>query len=326
MRGTELHWAEVRVGLFVAVAIVLAFGAVVYVGLAGTPFARREPVNAYFDDVSGLAEGSPVEMGGVQVGEVVGLSLPDVDTGKVRVVLGMQREALKVLGKSSLARVDSQAIVGQRYVGLTPRKPGEPPLEPGGTVQAQPARDIGPLLDGARDTLAQLDRVARDVQGLIDPLREAATALGDGRGTLGRLLRDDSLYAQLDEAAGLLRASAQRLGEGRGTLGTLLDDEKLAADVRTGLQAFSRTARELGEGRGLLGRLAADGPDTRRLDAALANLAAVSDSLAASKGTLGALINDPSMLGKLNRLVGEMDGLVADLRRNPSRYIKLQPF
>jgi len=323
---SELHWAEVRVGLFVAIAGAVLFAGIVYVGLAGTPFANRQHIFALFDDVSGLAEGSPVEMGGVIVGEVSSLELPDVTNGRVRVKLAVTPAALERVGKSSVAYVDSHAIVGQRYVGLLPRKADEKPLGDGDEIATRQSRDIGTLFDEARASLQRINELLADVAGIVEPVRSAAESLDDRTGTLGRLLHDDALYAQLDRAARSLQAAADKVASGKGTLGTLVQDEKLAADVRAGLVAFSETAKGLREGRGVLGRLAVEGPDAKRLDEVLGNLAKVSSNLADAKGTLGALISDPTLLVKLNRLVGEMDGLVADVRRNPSRYIRLQAF
>ena len=75
MSTSEQRWSQARVGLLVALAGVLVFGAVTYVGLAGTPFAHRAIVRAELTDVAGLAVGSRVEMGGVKVGEVARVEL-----------------------------------------------------------------------------------------------------------------------------------------------------------------------------------------------------------------------------------------------------------
>src|SRR5262245_50526535 len=137
MRRSEFRWSEVRVGLFVALAGVVLFSAVVYVGLAGTPFARHAEIRARFKDISGLAVGSPVEMGGVVVGEIIAVDLPELETGLVPVTFGLQHRALERLGPSSVAFASSHALVGQRFVGLTPRKADEPMLKANDEVKTR---------------------------------------------------------------------------------------------------------------------------------------------------------------------------------------------
>src|SRR4051812_48095185 len=124
----ELRWTQARVGLLVAITGVLLFGAVTWVGLAGTPFARRATVRTELSDASGLDVGTRVEMGGVKIGEIAKIELPNIDTGRVPLELAIEHRALEKLSTSSLTYLDSHAIVGQRFVGLTPRKPEEPPL------------------------------------------------------------------------------------------------------------------------------------------------------------------------------------------------------
>ena len=63
MRPAELRWAYIRVGLFVAMSLLLAFGLLAAIGVAGSPFERRASLHGLFADVSGLAVGSPANCG-----------------------------------------------------------------------------------------------------------------------------------------------------------------------------------------------------------------------------------------------------------------------
>lgn len=327
MRGTEYRWAQARVGLLIALVGVAVFAAIVYVGLAGTPLARRAHVVAHFDDVAGLAVGSPVEMGGVVVGEVSQVDLPEVETGKVPVTLAIEHRALERLGPSSLAYSGSHALVGQRFVGLTTRKPDEPPLKEGDTVQTRSERAMDAVLMSATAALDELRQLIQTIQPVAQAAATVAQRMENGQGTLGRLVSDDdALYADLSAAAGNLRQMTDQARRGDGALAMLMNDRQLARDIKQGVGALASTAQRLDRGEGVLGTLMRDDKAAQQLSVTLANLSLVSQRLAEAEGTLGALISDPALLSRMNALIVEMDALVADVRRNPGRYLKVEPF
>lgn len=326
MQTAEIRWAQVRVGLLVAIAGILAFSGVVYVGLAGSPFARRAHLNARFADVSGLAVGSPVEMGGVVVGEVEHIELPDIDSGLVPVTLALELRALPRLSASSVAFNSSHALVGQRFVGLTPRKPEEAPLQDGDEIPTRASPDFNMLFDETARTLRDIRTLATDMRHLTQALTRIADALAAGEGTLGQLLTERSLFEELLATTRVLRAIGESARHGDGAIALMLEDKRLADDVRDGAKAFSQAARRLESGQGILGRLTQEGESARSVDRVLANLDKISTELAATEGTLGSLIGDPALLEQMSTLISRMDGLVADVRKNPDRYLKIQAF
>lgn len=326
MQSSEYRWSQVRVGLFVALTGILMFGGAVYIGLAGTPFAKRAKIIALFDDVAGLAVGSPVEMGGVVVGEVHGVDLPDIETGKVPVTLAIEERALALLGPSSLAFNASHALVGQRYVGLTPRKASEPSLADGSTVATRSMPELDTLIAQVAGTLTDIRALASDAREFSSALAGVAKALESKEGTVGRLLLDDTLYEELLATARTLRQVSAAVQNGDGAVATLVGDSQLAADLKATARALASSARKIDSGKGVLGRLTTDGASAVALDQTLANLATVSAQLAQAEGTIGALISDPVLLKQMNALISQMDGLVADVRRNPQRYLRIQAF
>lgn len=326
MRGSEFRWAEVRVGLFVALVGIILFAMVVYLGLAGAPFTRHADLNINLPDASGLAAGSPVEMGGVVIGELREISLPDIATGKVPVKISVQSDALERIGPSSTAFVSSHALVGMRFIGVTPRQPDEPPLKEGATIRAIPSREMDTLIDEALATMLDVRELIEDLRGVTGPLARIGAALDSRTGTLGKLVYDDALYSNLADTSVKLNEAAAMLGSGDGAFAALLSDEKLANDLRATARGLASTVQRVQSGKGVLGRLTADEASAQRVDRTLANLESVTTQLTDAQGTLGALIGDDALLVRMNGLLNEMDSLVSDVRRNPSRYLKLEAF
>jgi phospholipid/cholesterol/gamma-HCH transport system substrate-binding protein len=326
MRTVEYRWVQMRVGLFVATVGTIFFAAVFYFGITGTTLAHRAKVRAAFDNVFGLAQGSPVEMAGVVVGQVDRFELPDLKTGLVTVTLTIDRSALQRLGQSSEAFASSHALVGQRFIGLTMRPPDESPLPEGSWVRTRPTPEMEDITSRANHTLEQAEALLRDLRSVAGTAGRIATTIDEGQGTLGHLVHDDSLFGALAATAENTRAFSDEAVRGHGALAVLSGDPKVGRDIRSGIGALAGTATDLRAGKGVLGRLTSDESDAARVDRVLANLDTVTDRLASAHGTLGALINDPAVLDRLNGLLGQVDSLVADVRRNPRRYLKLQAF
>lgn len=326
MRKSEVRWAEVRVGLFVALAGAILFGVVVYVGLVGTPFARYHQVHALFPNVAGLAAGSPVELGGVVVGEISRIELPQLETGLVPVTLSVRPEAMERLSPKSRAYSASHALVGQRYVGMTTRQPGEPPLAPGSHIEVIPSKDADSLIEEAMASLKEVRGLVEDLRSLTRPLAEVGASLEAGQGTLGKLLKDEALYTRLEETTAQLHHATRRLSEGEGLLATLLEDRQLAGDVRSTARSLARTTRKVERGEGALGKLVADEQAGKTLERTLAQLESLTAGLGEARGALDQLVGDDAVITRMNALIAEMDALVTDVRRNPRRYLQLSPF
>jgi carboxyl-terminal processing protease len=68
---------DIKVGAFVLGSLVLIGAIIFMIGDEAQLFARHSPVRAAFKDVAGLSRGSPVRMGGVDIGRVVSLGYGD---------------------------------------------------------------------------------------------------------------------------------------------------------------------------------------------------------------------------------------------------------
>lgn len=72
-------------------------------------------VTAQFTNVSGLKRGAPVEIAGVQIGEVNEISLEDTDA-----VLVLQIRDGIPLREDDIAQVRTKGIIGDKYIKISP--------------------------------------------------------------------------------------------------------------------------------------------------------------------------------------------------------------
>ncbi len=70
----QLTWSELWVGLFVLVGLTLIAVAIFYVTGAGS-FGPKYKLSTYLPEVDGMKAGAPVELDGIEIGNVESLTL-----------------------------------------------------------------------------------------------------------------------------------------------------------------------------------------------------------------------------------------------------------
>lgn len=189
--------------IFMVVAVSLTW--LVYVTLRRDVAGSTQPYAAMFSDVFGLRAGDDVRMAGVRVGRVETIELQG-DLAKVSFVVSSGQQ---ILG-TTVASVTYQNIVGQRYLGLSLGRTGEPGvLRPGSIIpleRSDPSFDVTTLLNGYEPLFSVLDPRAADnlTKGVIQSLQ------GD----------DASITALIDQTSELTESFAGRDEE----LGTVITD------------------------------------------------------------------------------------------------------
>jgi phospholipid/cholesterol/gamma-HCH transport system substrate-binding protein len=280
---------ETRIGIFVAL---ITLAAVFIFDIVGGPekFTRGYQLYALFDNVQDLKVGDRVKMAGVEVGRVENIQLTEY---KVKVTLKVRRSA--DVKTDSTATVKFTGFMGQNFVALNFGSPRAPRAETGTVLATSEQPDLSMLM-------AKLDSVATGVENLtksftgdrIDNLlgpftdflkanREPLTAtianvqsistqISQGKGTVGKLIYDDSLY----NSAFATVTNLQRAG----------DEAKLAiADAR-------RVIDEVNAGKGTVGKLVKDDTLYNETTASMTNLREILQKINQGQGSIGKIVND----------------------------------
>ncbi len=110
-----------------------------------------------------------------------------------------------------------------------------------------------------RASLGNLRAATGRLAETLDGLQDLVAAAGSEQGTLGRLIRDDALYRDLQGVLGELSGVVSRLNRGEGTLGKLLTDDGAYAELQGGLKSLRSVSEKIDRGEGTLGRLVNEG-------------------------------------------------------------------
>ncbi len=134
---------ETVAGLFVLIGLVCVGYMTVKLGKVKLLAHDYYPLYAQFNSVSGLRAGNPVEMLGIQIGEVVDFRL---DQEKQVVMAELKiREGIKVY-EDAIASIKTSGLIGDRYVSLDAGGSGSI-LKPGGVIlQTESPPDLSDLI------------------------------------------------------------------------------------------------------------------------------------------------------------------------------------
>lgn len=329
--------SEVKVGLLLVVALVVLASGIWLLGEESNLFRSKNTYSIRFDTVSGLNSGNPVQLNGVDVGEVRRVILPQ-DPGESEIVVWVsvdQRYAQRIR-QDSQARIKTLGLLGDKYVEITSGSPEAPVIPDGGQIPTAPATSVDELLASGED-------VMDNVTAITFALREILERTERGEGILGALTSEagrdvtESLQATLKSVQQLM----EKLNQGEGPLGRLLNDREMGDRLESTFARLDRVLTQAEEGDGLLPSLLNDAETKERFDRTLgrleetvAHLETLSEDLGRGDGLLHKLLQDEEyaekvsadleqLLERLNTLAARMtegDGTVAKLLRDDQLY------
>jgi phospholipid/cholesterol/gamma-HCH transport system substrate-binding protein len=76
-------------------------------------------------------------------------------------------------------------------------------------------------------------------------MRKLTQELNAGKGTAGKLLKDDQLYKQFTELAAKLDTTIDRINSGQGTLGQLLVNPQMYEAMNGAMREFQSLAKDV---------------------------------------------------------------------------------
>lgn len=336
---------SVRVGLFVMVGLALLAGVVFLLGGEKGFFASYTSYTASFETIDGLQPGSPVRLGGIEVGSVEGVEFyDDPEDKRVQVRFRVLSRYSERLRADSRAAVGSRGLLGDKTIDITLGSGDQPVIERGGELLTKPSADFTELakkgaevVDNAvaitAETRAMIETwndpaMKEDLTGLLRAARSVAEEVQGGKGALHTLIYDEStgthtrrLVANAASAAGQADAAVARaekilaqVQSGQGLVGGLFYDPAGKETVRelttlaNELGSLARAVRE--EENGLLHQMVYgndEGPNLgNELAAAAADLRTIVGRVEQGEGSLGALINDPTVYEDLKTVLGNV--------------------
>jgi phospholipid/cholesterol/gamma-HCH transport system substrate-binding protein len=297
-RTRSLAWAQLKIGLVTIFAVVMSLVLIFFLSGEGGFFADMYNIKAVFPNVAGLKPGAPVRLAGVEIGTV---EATDLTANGVEVTMEVPADRQPMITTMSVATLGSVSLLGEGAVDITPSTVGTPIPEWG---YVPSGRAVGSIND-----------VAVQATEGIEEITEVLRGIREGRGTIGQLFTNESLYRELDSLVGAAEDVARRVNTGDGTLGRLVNDPAAARSLEAALKNLESVTASVRAGEGSIGRLLNDDAMARSLTSTTANVDAITGRINRGEGTAGALINERQLYDRLNSMATRLDQVMANLQK-----------
>jgi phospholipid/cholesterol/gamma-HCH transport system substrate-binding protein len=324
---------DALVGLVIVAAVVLTVAGTLWLQGARLGESRQE-LEAVFFQVGQIAPGNGVKLRGVQVGRVSGIAV-EPNGQLVRVSLQLQ-EAV-TLPANPVIILSPESFFGDWQAEIYAREdvpydnfpvPPDASTLPGYalpdmsqlTATAQRiAENLGVLTD--RFGIAFSEETARDIASLIDNVENVTTGLSE------LVEQQANSFAQVTDR---VQSAADQIGSAADQVRTTFSDVSALLDrgeidsTLDDLAAISANLRQLSTDLGGTNQQFRD--MTARVDSTFDRVNSVMAKVESGDGTLGRLIQDGDMATDLEDTLSELSALLADIRENPNRYVRLSIF
>ena len=305
---------EVRIGALVVITILVFFSG--YYFLRGAKiFSGEYQYYAYYDDVQGLVESSPVQIKGMSVGRVSKILLTN-GTDKVKVTLAVGKKTR--LPKGTVAKLVATDLLGTKAIsldlgdkpGLVDDKAVLPSEIESGIVDAISV-EITPLLQDMRHAVSTLDSALVTINEVLDV---------ESRDNLKNSI------SNLDVAASNFSQLSERLNAESGQLASLIRNTN---SITTNLVNNNERITRIITNAEITSKQLSQAPiekTVRDLNETIDQLQLVVNKISSKDGSLGLLINDKGLYHNLNSSLNTLNSLMADIEAHPARYINFSIF
>ncbi|MFQ5525620.1 MAG: MlaD family protein [Thermoanaerobaculia bacterium] len=247
---------EAKVGALVVVALAVLAAGIFLVGEKNNLFVLKNSYFIRFENVEGLASGSPVKLNGVTVGKVRGVVLPQaVDEELLTVRISLDRQYADRVRRDSLARIKTLGLLGDKYIEISSGSPESQVIEVDGEISAAPPTDVDRLLTSGEDAVDNVVAISYSLRSILHRVEA-------GEGLLGELLMaseaGERVKKSVVDTVSNLESISGRLARGEGTIGTLLADDRLATRLEGSLERLEALLEQIESGEGALPALLSD--------------------------------------------------------------------
>jgi phospholipid/cholesterol/gamma-HCH transport system substrate-binding protein len=323
----KIRWSQLKVGvLAIASFIILAVLIFLLTSSRGL-FQNFVLLRTYKEDAGGIAEGSVVRLNGISVGYLDQLRLTTSQDPKHTVEFDMmvREHYLRDIPVDSQVGISAANLLGDKFLNITKGRSAQI-VKPGAELQSVQSQDIPELM-------ASLANLLQSFQGIVNRVDSLLAGIEQGKGNIGKLLKDEQLYDRLNSIASEGQKLLSDIRTGHGTFSKLIYDDELYKEVQAPLKRIDAMLADLQSGQGTAGKFLKDPALYDDLHRTLGEIRTVVAEINAGKGTAGKLLKDDELYAKFNTLTARLtttvdklnggQGTLGQLMSNPALYESL---
>ncbi len=298
MSRSRLEW---KVGLFVAIGLVLLALLLIQFSKGASLFRPRYDILLMSENVSGLKTRADVMMSGVKVGSVSDIALAP-DGRSVGITLTIYSKFN--IHKDARFTIEQAGFLGDQYVAITPTENKAGLFQDGDTAKAEAPFNI--------------QEIARSANGLVQKVQDTATTVNTMLEEMRQFLLNQNTMTNLSLTVSNMRAVSDRAVQTIGKLDVLVETNGPAVSQSTSnLVRFSARMNNAAES---LNTLVAANQDRihsamSNIDASAASLNAIMADIQAGKGLAGNLVKNEELSTSVSEIARNLSITSSNLNR-----------
>ncbi len=309
-RTGRIPWGEIRVGLLLTAVIAVVLWAS-FSGGGASIFDDKVEYRAYFANAGGLVTGAPVWIAGIEVGNVSDIDF--VNQGPDRLIevhIDVLESIQYMITQNATVEIGTIGFIGDKYVEVNAGSLDLPMLEAGSEIPAVKSPGVDALFAEGQETFTS-------AQGLVKNLEEITDEMKAGKGTLGQMVANDTLYREMTD---MVSALTVLIGDMQSS------QKKIVSSIENISTNLDGITEKVNNNEGTIGKLVSDPGLFEELHSSAARVDSILAKINQGRGTAGAMVNDDEMYQEIKNLIVRVENLVSDIEKNPRKYFKFSVF
>ncbi|MBX7046317.1 MAG: MlaD family protein [Ignavibacteria bacterium] len=266
---------KVITGVFIVTGITLFIIASFIIGSKTNMFRSTFELGTVFENVGGIKEGNTVTYAGINVGTVDKVKIES--PVKVLVTMTIDSKVQQFIKKDSKVSITSEGLVGNKVVSISSGNTNTPSVQSGDVLES-----VKPV--GVEDIIKELKSTGENVNKLTKDLSNIVDSISHGKGTIGQLVNNESLFRSVDSTFRGFASSTQKV-------------DIILAQVSGAVDKFSRNFDGLSNG----------------VSAITQNIGEISAKINSSQSLVGTLLTDTVFANNLKQIVKNTNETTAKL-------------
>jgi phospholipid/cholesterol/gamma-HCH transport system substrate-binding protein len=247
---------KIKLGIFISIGLLVFIVGIYFIGEGQQLFRSTFRISGSFKDVAGLQAGNNVRLSGVTVGVVDNIQIES--DSSIRVEMLIDEKTRMFIKKDAKATIGSEGLMGNKMMIITPGTGGKKEIENKDTVQTDMPMNLDEVFLSLKTTIDNTSNITNDLSKITHNIQS-------GKGTIGKLLMDQSMRQNFD-------STVENLKEGSASFKILMDKANDIDKILTSLKTTIDNTSSI-----------------------TSNLSKITDSIHSGKGTIGMLLMDSTM-------------------------------
>jgi phospholipid/cholesterol/gamma-HCH transport system substrate-binding protein len=223
------------VGVFVVLGLGILIVTILTLGSQHKTFEKSITIKSFFDNVNGLQKGNNIWFSGVKVGIIREVNLRQ--DGTVEVDMSIEDKSVKYIPGDARAKLSSDGLIGNKIIEIYGGTASAPKIEQGGVLANEKLLNTDQMM-------STLSKNNDNLYAITSDFKAISARIASGKGSIGKLLNDETMVDQLDATTNILKRASQNLEKLTSNVAAytnkLNDKGTLASDLVTDTVIFSK--------------------------------------------------------------------------------------